>query len=193
MRNSVATVLTAVALCSVSGTACGGAPPETSGRNVIIDSPHERGALAPAGTYSMVVCQRSACGAADTVQAIAWGTLTLLESTLADSITRGFEWIWGTRPNGCLDMRIRTRARSLAGTEGQSITEWSVQQGQVVFFTYRSPDAGHQVIARLSGDTLRGKGRSWEDMGKEEFSEDYVTAVRVGPPDASRCVKRTTR
>jgi hypothetical protein len=90
-------------------------------------------------------------------------------------------------------MRHRIPAQSLAGIEGLSITQWSAKQDQVSFLLYRSPDAGHQVTARLRGDTLRGQGRSWEDMRADGFSGDEVTAIRVGPPNPSICVKQQSQ
>ena len=86
-RYSILSILNGIAFCGAC-LACDRAQPAPRGRDAASARPHERDTLAPAGTYRIAVCKQSACEVSDTASAVAWGTLVLLDSPVADSISQ---------------------------------------------------------------------------------------------------------
>ena len=157
-----------------------------------------------AGTYAVWLC-KDACTVADTARAAVMGYLVLADGTLAmDSIADDVRASlldeseilrWSSKdgvsaPNACFAFTRGTQSRALlAGIIPAALTRWEHRGDTIQVRLYASPDAAYTLRAMVRDGTLLGAGRESGYIGRA-FDEKTgpVHGIRVGPPDARRCV-----
>jgi hypothetical protein len=158
-----------------------------------------------AGTYRVAVCKLGPCAPGDSAGALVTGHLVLLEAALdtaalPDSARRLLRGSFlGGPANGCYVLRRGgAPGPTYAGAAGVAATRWRTgpeAPGVLRLVLFRSPDASHEVRAALTADgLLRGRGVS-RGVGAAAvtWAPDTVVAVRVGPPDVTRCAEASAR
>ena len=147
----------------------------------LIPSPTPSPIRAP-GTYAIAFCS-SPCVLADSARAPIHGTLVL------DSATRGNDWSFESSGNGCFHLSRDRHFKGYAALFPSGYTAWRyLAPDSIAFDTYRSPDAGHDVVAVLNDSGFVGSGHSWgAGVAEIHVPDEYVVALRLGPPDIDRC------
>ncbi len=145
---------------------------------------------AASGTYFVLMCP-AACSRSDSAHAVALGILVL------DTVRTPAHLPLQGPPNGCFDFRRRPTLESYAVlyTDGYTTWDTAASGDSIMFLTYRSPDAGHEVRAQLTDSGFVGLGHSW-GAGSAYISapDEFVIGYRLGPPDMRRCsIVRTDR
>jgi hypothetical protein len=156
-----------------------------------------------AGTYRVAVCKSGPCTPADTAHALVWGLLVLNDeplpfASLPDSARRlRVQYSVPARSNACYALhRASGDPQTYAGIRGAGTTRWlrDTTSGLLEFGLYRSPDARHVVRAALRGDTLSGTGTSsGPGIAAVDYPRDTIVALRVGPPDLTKCADASAR
>jgi hypothetical protein len=125
-----------------------------------------------AGKWTLRAC-KGPCGETDSAAFVAWGTVILT----ADG-------------SACFDLTVVPGHRSYLALVRGGLTTWerTAPEAMVKFRTYRSPDAGHEIVLLRSDSGLVGRGRSWGAGAAEiDVPDEYVAGRRVGPADIRRC------
>ncbi|MDB4889240.1 MAG: hypothetical protein JWL61_1095 [Gemmatimonadetes bacterium] len=158
---------------------------------------HSGGPSPIAGTYRISVCKSATCTAGDSTQALASGTLVLLDSNLVlATLPRGARaylepFFLRGKANGCLAMgRHPANGTTFAG--GVRSTSWVVDSNQpnlIRFELYQSPDARYGVTAAVVNGELAGRSQGSAFINGRDYSyRDTVVGRRIGRPYPDICV-----
>ena len=148
-----------------------------------------------AGTYEVALCKAGPCSLDDTTRTLSRGFLVLFAGEMprvtgaAGAALTG--WYLRSPPNGCLSMTVPPPRSETFAAGGVRSTFWDMNPGgdSVRFSLYRSPDAGHEVIAGIRNGELTGGGRSWGvGVVNVRYPRDTIVGRRIGPPDIEPCL-----
>lgn len=151
-----------------------------------------------AGTYALWRCSGE-CAVADTAGGAPRGILVLSDTAWsrdafppAVSLRSGFLLMRRTRdgfregqPNACFAI---SRSVGMAGIIRHGATFWSVMGDSVEVRLYASPDAFHDLRARVGNGVLRGASREHGYVhGSFDHAAGRILGIRTGPPEITRC------
>lgn len=188
-RSAILTVVSVAALGHLTG--CAGAARRGT----------QPGELAPAGTYSLMVC-RGPCGVSGS-EVVAEGTLVLETQPYSTEAipqpARGYFEKYPDillhqdardAPNACFAFS-RSEASTLAGTTRAGLTRWTPAVGDTISVRlYHSADAGYDVRLSARSGTLTGSGQSWGPWDESRNSPpNGIIGRRIGPPDRTPCIR----
>ena len=170
------------------------------------------------GTYVIALC-KGECELDDSSRALFAGRLTLVDTPLviADlpepqrpylELTSLFKTVNGPL-NGCFAFYpVRATRVDFHGLpylqapgattwlDPVSLTHWEQRSPDSIWVTlYRSADATHDLIAKITNGRLEGRG-SWfaagdgaEQEREGDIGSDFVVGRRIGPPDLASCIR----
>jgi hypothetical protein len=153
------------------------------------------------GTYEIAVCKVGRCAPGDTAVTLTQGILVLFATRLPpvpDSAINLLRLPFLAEGNMCFALEPRRPgSQTYAGLAGVEATRWqpdSATGQRITFSLYFSPDAGHEVTARIRHGTLGGRGTSWgAGVAAVEYPPDTIVGRRLGPPDITPCVAASAR
>jgi hypothetical protein len=162
---------------------------------------------AAAGTYTVELCPVS-CGARRGARSAVRGLLVVEDATyrfatlpepVRRHVTRESGWLVlaaGGNVNACFVLERPRGGLTYAGSLPVGFTRWlRVDGGETMgAWLFRTAQAGYASRFAISGDSLRGEGRS---VTRSPFDDppppDVIIGRRVGPPDRSLCVRAAER
>jgi len=148
-----------------------------------------------AGTYVISICKGSCPGTGDE-NVLIKGHLVLFPTQLTDRDVARLESLdvsssFVDQPNGCFTLeKLPGRTyKGYAGIDAEGLTNWSIENDELTFALYRSPDAGYRVTAQRSTTGFAGKGRSWGVgvAAPTATGPEDVVARRIGDADMKHC------
>jgi hypothetical protein len=92
-------------------------------------------------------------------------------------------------PNGCFVLDRIADAKTYAGIIALGMTTWSELSDQLKIPLYKSDDAWHTILVRLTRDGFEGTGNS-AGVGAAEpgYEPDLVVGRRIGSANLGQCV-----
>jgi hypothetical protein len=173
----------------VAVLACDG-PPERPPRDRVVRQ--EPGSAS--GTYTIEVC-RGNCNPTEAGQILREGKLFLLDTLLDTSgLTSGARLYLSLddAPTSCWVMTtIVTSPDSTMWDAPVGAGRWrhDSASGEIQFRLGLDVHSHYEVVGKLQGDSIVGRGRLFEASGGARWlSDDRVIARRIGPADPTPCI-----
>jgi hypothetical protein len=148
------------------------------------------------GTYKLAICKRQPCSPDDAANTVVTGMISLSDSNYTlTAFPDSVRFIRQhrdarVRRNGCsVTTKTGAAPATFAALGGMELISWTRDaSGRVSFALHEEVGADYRVSLEVTGDRVRGTGRSVGAHGKAPaYPDDIIVGVKAGAADHRFC------